>query len=275
MNNDGIRRLTHGDDVVISRTAIRDEDDDRLAGVEPCLQVGRTACQLHGPPSAAPHGIDERTGGNAAGAPVDDRRELLGIRVNIAPVAKHHRGRRAAAQRIGLRQVRHVHRHRSGERQRGGQCGDHLMAMIRMMTSSRMMMIVVVEITTVDAPPTSCSLTVRAAFAACSRSVPASVSIAAAARDEIEVHRRGDVPNLWPRERLADCRAAGVLRGDPIGHCRRQLPRRDEVLHVREGGSRHRRNQHERKHEQLSDCAHLMSSIEVNATVIFKQARYR
>jgi hypothetical protein len=148
------------------------------------------------------------------------------------------------------------------------------MAMIRMMTSSRMMMIVVVEMTTVDAPPTNCSLTVRAAFAACSR-IRAGERLDRGRRArEVEMHRRGDALNLWPRERLADCRTAGVLRGDPIGYRRRQLSRRDEVLHVREGGSCHRRNQHERKHEQLSDSKHRMSSIEVNATVIFKQARY-
>ena len=115
MNDDGIRRLTHGDDVVITRTAIRDENDDRLAGREACLQVGRSSRELLGLPSAAPHRIDQRAVGDPAGAPIDDRCKLLRVRVNIAPVAKHHRGRRAAAQRLGLRQVRHVHRQRSGE----------------------------------------------------------------------------------------------------------------------------------------------------------------
>ena len=53
--------------------------------------------------------------------------------------------------------------------------------MSRMITN-RMMMMVVVEITTVDAPPVSASFTWRAAFAVRSRSAPASVLTAATAR---------------------------------------------------------------------------------------------
>jgi len=76
----------------------------------------------HPPPSIA---RVQRVVGDAAGAAIDQRRERLRVGVRVAPVAEHHRRRRAAAQRVGLRQVRHLDRQRGGERQRGGQRGEH------------------------------------------------------------------------------------------------------------------------------------------------------
>ena len=87
-----------------------------------------------------------------------------------------------------------------------------------------------------------------------------------------------DAATSWTSGRASASRMAarlGVLRGDrsvTVAVSWAGGTRCCTLL--REGGSRHRRNQHERKHEKLSDSAHQRSSIEVNATVV-KQSRYR
>ena len=63
--------------------------------------------------SPAPRRDRRRQGsaGDAAGAAIDKRRELLRVGVRVAPVAEKHGGCRTAAERLGLREVRDVERH--------------------------------------------------------------------------------------------------------------------------------------------------------------------
>ena len=99
-------RFASDDDVVKTGAAIGQEDDDRLPAGEPGMQTSQAALELDWTPSAPSYCLDERSVGNPSGTAIDERCELQGIGVGIAPVAKHHRGRRAAAQGVGLRQVR-------------------------------------------------------------------------------------------------------------------------------------------------------------------------
>ena len=89
---------------------------------------------------------------------LDQRRELLRVGVEIAPVAKDHRDRRPAAERVGLRYERDIDgRGGLSERQNRQEREDHryFARSTMMMTTSRMMMIVVAVRATVVTPPTS------------------------------------------------------------------------------------------------------------------------
>ena len=113
-----------------------------------------------------------------------------------------------------------------------------------------MMTIVVVEITTVDAPPLSWSLTCCAALPAFSRSAPDSVSIAASALVEVKAELGRDRLDLGALERLADSRAIGVLFRCAVGDGRRELAGRDDVLLPRERRRRSDQESDEREDEQ-------------------------
>jgi hypothetical protein len=110
---------------------------------------------------------------NPSGVRIDEVCERLGVHTGGAPEAHDHRDGGGAAERLALRQVGHVEkgdgvraglraegwrRRRRGQRhgggrQHAGKSGrQSAMTTIRMMIS-RTMMIVVVEITIVEAPP--------------------------------------------------------------------------------------------------------------------------
>jgi len=124
---DDDRLLGRGDDddVVVAGAAVGKEHDDRLAVVHARGEGVERTAGAGGAPAARRDRAGQHVVGDAAGAPIDQRRERLRVGVRVAVVPEHHRRRRAAAQGVGLRQVRHVDRQSGGERQRGGQRGEH------------------------------------------------------------------------------------------------------------------------------------------------------
>jgi hypothetical protein len=109
---DDDRVLAHGrdDDVVITITAIGQQHDHRLAIAHPCAERGERTADARGPPPARFDRRPQHVVGDAAGSTIHQWRELLRVGVRIAPIAEHHRRRGAAAQGVGLREVRHVER---------------------------------------------------------------------------------------------------------------------------------------------------------------------
>ena len=93
------------DQIVIERPAIGDENYDGMTALNLLIQLIDRSRSGEGPPSAFFDGLHENIVGNPARVLVDERRELLDIRMHVTPVTKDHRGRRAAAERIRLRQV--------------------------------------------------------------------------------------------------------------------------------------------------------------------------
>src|SRR5262249_55902786 len=117
-------------------------------------------------PSARPDRVDERGIGDAAPARIDERLELLNVRMAIAPIPEHPCPRRSAAEGFGRGEVG------NRERQRGEECDQECCqcatTRMRMISNSTIMM-VVVEIVMVLAPPTSAALICRADAAARAR----------------------------------------------------------------------------------------------------------
>ena len=92
---------------------VLDQDDRRMRGGDVCPQcVNRSRALVHAPLPLF-DGVDEHVRHDTVRAAIDQRREFLYTRVRFAPIPKNHRDRRAAAERLGLRHVRHVERHRA------------------------------------------------------------------------------------------------------------------------------------------------------------------
>ena len=104
------------DHVVITGRTIFDQQDQRMARLDLLSNRRQRSFEALRVPSARPNRIDERGISDAAGVRVDQRFELLNVRMPIAPEAKHHGRCRSAAERFGLRQVR------NGQRERGEEC---------------------------------------------------------------------------------------------------------------------------------------------------------
>jgi hypothetical protein len=100
------------DDVVIAAGPHLDEGDHGAPAVElfahPFSARGRAGGEGQRPPPAPAEIRREHIRGDAGGAPIDQRREILGERLALAPVAHHHRHGRSAAQVLRLREVGHV-----------------------------------------------------------------------------------------------------------------------------------------------------------------------
>ena len=102
------------------------------------------------------------------------------------------------------------------------------------MTTSRMMMIVVAVRATVVTPPTSSSFDLPRGRGRLLRLAATHRVHGAGETCEVDAHAGGDVAHLGPRERFANGGAVGVLGGNLLGHRRRKLLRRDDVLLVGE-----------------------------------------
>ena len=233
----------HYDEVVAAR-AILDQDDDGSSPVQLFAE------QIHGTrepvrlPAATGHCVHERLFGDSARALVGERRKLLDVGASLTPVTKKHGHGRAAAHRLGLSPKGHIELDagcrfrlelncsmqtgtprvaalaRSNEATSDGkstrqpaEVWPNLATTMIRITARRMMMTLVVESVTEDEPPTSASLTCRAALAAPSRSGPLSVPIDAITWSR-SIPTPGQVADLWPIERFANGRAIGILAGD-------------------------------------------------------------
>ena len=125
VNDQVVGRRADDHDVVKPILSIREQDDDRLALAHARPELIDRSGNAQRLPAARADGICQHVVGNATRPPVDERRELLNVRVRVSPVAEHHRDRRAAAQRVGLREVRDLQRQRRRQRQRGEDSSDH------------------------------------------------------------------------------------------------------------------------------------------------------
>ena len=175
--HDRPRRGPDDDDVVERAGSILDQREDRAAvsqlarnGLARAVDRGRV------PPSSA-NVVDERGCTDPRGTAVHEVRERFGVEASRTPVPHDHRGGGAAAQRLGLRNKWNVEKgqrparlraFRLAEQKKSGQqhtCCQPLpsnhcdrcqsMAMISRISTSRPMMITVVEMVTFDCPPAS------------------------------------------------------------------------------------------------------------------------
>ena len=118
-----------------------------------------------------------------------------------------------------------------------------------MMTTSRMMMIVVAVRAIVGVPPTSSWLTCRAVDAACFKILAAHRVHGAGELRQVDTHAGRDFAHFGPRERFANDGTIGVFGRDLLPHRAGELLRCDEVLLVGKcgaGGGEKRQNKCER-----------------------------
>jgi hypothetical protein len=117
VQDDAVGVRAGNDDEVQGLRAIFNQGDHRLAApqrVAHRVDAVRARRQLGGAPAATARRVEELAGVNAFGVPVDEIREVLREDIALAPVAHHHRQRRAATERLGLGQVGHVDQRASG-----------------------------------------------------------------------------------------------------------------------------------------------------------------
>ena len=98
-------------DVVVAMASIGEEDDDRLTCRDSRGEGGNRTARRLGSPASSTHRGDQRVvgySGDAARSALHQRRELPDVGTCLAPVSEYHRHRRAAAERLGLREKRHV-----------------------------------------------------------------------------------------------------------------------------------------------------------------------
>jgi hypothetical protein len=90
----------HDDHVVIGPRAILDQREHRTSVAELAPRDLLSAGDACRPPAAPLQIRDQRIRADACRAAIDERRERLGVDAALAPVAQHHRGGGAAAQRL-------------------------------------------------------------------------------------------------------------------------------------------------------------------------------
>ena len=165
MDDDRARLDSGHDEIVTERPAVGNEDHERMPAPNLLAQLIDRSRSHDRPPSSCFNGLHQDIVGDPARVLVHERGELFDVRVHVPPVTENHRGRRAATERVGLRQVGDRQRQRpqgrqgQQRRQGDGQRSQHwryLRATMRRMRTSRPMMIAVVDRVIVDAPPTSC-----------------------------------------------------------------------------------------------------------------------
>ena len=111
VNDDILPGDPDDDDVVIEVAALRQEHDDRLPGGQTRSQCRHRAVRGLRTPALRANGADEHAIGDACHPPsamLDERGELPGVGVHVAPVPEDHGDRRSSTERIGLRDERHV-----------------------------------------------------------------------------------------------------------------------------------------------------------------------
>ena len=96
------------DDVVEGAGTIFNQREDRPSTGKLGAREHLVASDRGGGPAASRDIGSERIGPDAGRAPIDEVRKRVGRQGALAPVAQHHRGGRAAAQRFGLRDVGNV-----------------------------------------------------------------------------------------------------------------------------------------------------------------------
>ena len=175
-------RPSHDDDVVKARGAVLNQDNNGLAGAQTFLNGRGVPLERLRGPSPRSKRAQQIVTADAPGGRVDEVGKRFRVDVGRTPVAHDHRHSGAATEQFALGKVRHVEEMQRGggllsgggtnrPRRRhddggGNQASDKArcqsaMATIKM-TSSNTMMIVVVEITTVLAPPARSFCTWRA-----------------------------------------------------------------------------------------------------------------
>jgi hypothetical protein len=172
---------TNDDDVVVGARPILDQRQHRSSvAVDLVGQARFGPGNRHRGPPPTIEVTDQIGGPNAASVVIHQVRERFGVHAAHAPEAQHHRRSGAAAEVFGLRNEGNVENAKSwlgcnrahGQRQQQAEPDDasrdvlarldgseqvsgQSMATTRKMMTRSAMMIVVVDITTVDAPPAS------------------------------------------------------------------------------------------------------------------------
>ena len=102
VEHDGVRRRRHDDDVVKRAGAILDEREHGTSARQFSVDQVLPAIDSEGIPASVPQILHQPRGANAAGAPVEQMGERLGIEAARAPIAQDHRRGGSPAECFGL-----------------------------------------------------------------------------------------------------------------------------------------------------------------------------